>query len=218
MKIRPVVLLLSVFVSLTGCATKPEIIEVKKVEQEVAPLPVVFMHDAGARNLYTKSPNYILCFGEECDKPTPKRQKVAMLPAVMPQVQMPSQVVNKAVVRTESRVKESVEYLYNTTEISKDSIPVLNSIIDSAKGAKEVIVKGFAGLTITNEDNERRVLGLALSRARDIERRVKEAGVMADIKISAELVKCKSEQVCLDTYRYGGRRADVEIVIIRNGE
>lgn len=172
--------------------------------------PIAFIQDPRVRNPYTGVMPYVICYGHDCDKPTPKSPAAQARVTPMPSV--------PATTRREARIRESIEYLYNTTHIAPQSIAVMDSLIKSAQSAKEILITGHAGMTRSNIENERRVLGLALERANDVRSRLKNGQVEADVKIEVELLRCKSESECLQKYKYGGRRSDVEILIIENGE
>jgi outer membrane protein OmpA-like peptidoglycan-associated protein len=200
-----------------GCANKTSIVEV----EVKPPQPVSFVQDVSSRNLYTKAPGYVMCFGADCDRPTPKHLKVP--PQSTPKVTQQGLVskpvvVEKSQLQKEFRQKDSIEFIYNTTNINKNSMSTLASVIGNSKSANQIYIVGYAGLTEPNAEYENRVLGLALARARLIEKKLKDSGFAENINVSAELVKCKNEDECLDLFRYGGRRADIEILTIGNGE
>lgn len=215
---KPAASILFLVACISGCslftARTPNPLQEPK--KDLPPRPVTYVQDIAVREPYTNVLPYVICFGVDCDKPTtkhPAQRQPIPKPAIKEEKPESIRIPVK-----ETRIKESVQYLYNTVELDPSSKGVLKSVIEAALASKEVLIKGYAGLTDTNQDNENRVLGLALSRARDIENRVRKAGVQASISIGAELARCKSEDDCLQRYKYGGRRADVEIVIIEDGD
>lgn len=196
---------------ITGCGTL-QTSTVETINTALPRQPIGYTQDLGNRDPYTGSLPYVLCFGDDCDRPTPKnivRKPVA---------QQVNVVAPEAVSVKETHIKESIEFLFNTTEINPDSKPTLESVVRSAMGAKEILIKGMAGLTDTNREKENAVMSLALSRAKYIESHMKKAGVSAYTTVGSELVRCKSEDDCLQRFKYGGRRADLEIVIISGGK
>lgn len=211
----PILLLVT---CISGCSlfTARTTDPVQEPKKELPPRPVTYVQDIAVREPYTGVLPYVICFGVDCDKPTAKHPAQRQ-PTPKPTVKEEKPEAIRIPVK-ETRIRESVQYLYNTVELDPSSKGVLKSVVDAALASKEVLIKGYAGLTDTNSDNESRVLGLALYRARDIENRIRKAGVHASISISAELARCKSEDDCLQRYKYGGRRADVEIVIIEDGD
>lgn len=181
--------------------------------------PIGFTQELRNRDPYTGALPYVVCFGRDCDKPTPKTyvKTQRLTRSEPPVVQTPEtkpQTVNV-------RLKESIGFLFNSIEVEPGSEETLHKIIRDSVGSKEIWIKGLAGLTDTNLEHEKAVMSLALSRARFIERRMKVGGVAADISVGAELVRCPSETECLKDFKYGGRRADLEILITKgnkNGE
>lgn len=218
---RIVVLYSWIVASIAGCSMLPTgplgngetdkgrtISELKPVPP---PQPVGFVQDPKARDPYTGTMPYVICFGADCGNPTPKTPPRREPP---PQRVVQAQPVIKEMKVRETRIQESVSFEYNTTTIERGSAESMEKIMAAARTAKEVVIKGMAGLTATNIENEQAVMNLALSRARVIERMLKTAGTPAHITISAHLVRCESEPDCLKRFKDGGRRADVEIVII----
>jgi hypothetical protein len=199
-----------------GCANKTSLVAV----EVKPPQPVSFVQDVSSRNLYTRAPGYVMCFGADCDRPTPKHLKLPpqSAPKVSQGLVAKPIAVEKSQLQKEVRQKDSIGFIYNTTNIDKNSMSTLASVIGNSKSANQIYIVGYAGLTEPNAEYENRVLGLALARARLIEKKLKDSGFAENINVSAELVKCKNEDECLDLFRYGGRRADIEILTIGNGE
>lgn len=189
------------------------------------PQPVGYTQTLSGREPYTGALPYVICFGPDCNQPTPKSpvrrapppriaQESQQAAAIQPVEQRPDASILPAVEKTPKRVKESIGFHFNSTEVDPNSIEALGRIVQRAKNAKEIWIKGFAGLTDTNLEKEDAVMALALARAREIERLIKKTGSSAHITVGAELVRCKSEDECMKRFEFGGRRADLEIVII----
>lgn len=210
--------LLSLCFLIGGCGLlakeKPEPL-VAPSTAEPPPQPVGYAQSLSQREPYTGHLPYVLCFGADCDRPTPKtiaRPAPAVQPVRLP-VAMPAAPATK-----ETRIKESIAFLFNTTKVDPESAATLTKLVGAARDAREIWIKGFAGLTDTNLEKESAVMGLALARAHHIQRHMKGAGVAAHITAGAELVRCKSEADCLERFKFGGRRADLEIVIVSGGK
>jgi len=219
-------------IGMTGCSMLPT--SVFKSEPKVAvetliptppPQPVGYAQTLSGREPYTGALPYVICFGQDCHQPTPKSpvrrappQRIAQesnpAAAIQPVEQRQAAAIRPVAEKSPARVKESIGFLFNSTEVDPASAAALQSLVQHAKNAKEIWIKGFAGLTDTNLEKENAVMALALARARRVEQLIKKSGSSGHITVGAELVRCKSEDECLKRFEFGGRRADLEIVII----
>lgn len=213
---RIVVLYAGICMAMAGCSMLPsgmfdskEAVKtsVDSIRPVPPPQPIGYTQELHNKEPYTGALPYVLCFGSDCDKPTPKTIARKTPPVRIERVPVPVQI-------KEVRIKESIGFLFNSIEIDPGSGSFLETLIKGAKSSKEVWIKGYAGLTDTNVEKEKAVISLALARARYVEKRMKSAGVQAHITVGAELVRCASEDDCLKEFKYGGRRTDLEIVIL----
>jgi hypothetical protein len=203
-------LILAIPVLAAGCSAN------KPVNPELPKQPLAFVQNQAVKEPYSGVMPYVVCYGIECDQPTPKHAYVAAV-LDMKETVMASKPVQ--IIKVEKQLtKGSVRYIYNTTVLAEDAESTIAKLIALAKNSKQVLINGYAGLTNGNAEKEDKVLALALSRARDIEARFRKGGVTSDIKVAANLERCKSEKDCLTRYVYGGRRTDVEIILITAGD